>query len=192
MAVEAPPKATRKIEPKSIAASETIWDAFRTWGYLEANLDPLGTLSPLQVPELRLTGAEAEKARGVYCGSIGVEFAHIADPVRRHWIAERMEAPAPRPDQKAVLEQLVRAELFEQVLQTRYLGTKRYSLEGLTSLIPLLNELIEGAAEHNAKQIVLAMSHRGRLTVMVCATGSTTPGRSVHTPPAKWKMASVL
>ena len=172
MAVQAPPKVSKKIEGRTpTAGSEAIWDAFRTWGYLEANLDPLGTLSPLQVPELRLSGPEAEKARAVYSGSIGVEFAHIADPVRRHWIAQQMEAPAARPDQKWILQQLVRAELFEQVLQTRYLGTKRYSLEGLVSLIPLLNEVIAGAADHGARQIVLAMSHRGRLTVMVCAAG---------------------
>ena len=146
MAVQAPPKVSKKIEPRSASVnSEAIWDAFRRWGYLEANLDPLGTLTPLQVPELQLSGPEADRARAIYCGSIGVEFTHIADPVRRHWLAEQMEAPAPRLDQKAILQQLVKAELFEQVLQTRYLGTKRYSLEGLVSLIPLLNEVIAGA-----------------------------------------------
>jgi 2-oxoglutarate dehydrogenase E1 component len=174
MAVQAPQKVSKKIEERGPSVvSEAVWDAFRRWGYLEANLDPLGTLSPLQVPELRLSGPDAERARAIYSGSIGVEFTHIADPVRRHWIAEQMEAPAPRPDQKAILQQLVKAELFEQVLQTRYLGTKRYSLEGLASLIPLLNEVVTGAADHGAKQIVLAMSHRGRLTVMVCTVGKS-------------------
>src|SRR5207245_4595031 len=107
------------------------------------------------------------------CGTIGAEFTHIADPERRQWLAEQMESPPPKPDQKAILQQLVRAELFEQVLQTRYLGTKRYSVEGLASLIPLLNEVIAGAAEHGAKQVVLAMSHRGRLTVMVTTAGKS-------------------
>src|SRR3954465_7868229 len=131
MAVQAPSKVSKKIEERSPSvANEAIWDAFRRWGYLEANLDPLGTLSPLEVPELRLSGPEADRARAVYCGSIGAEFTHIADPVRRRWIAEQLEAPGARPDQKAILQQLVKAELFEQVLQTRYLGTKRYSLEG--------------------------------------------------------------
>jgi 2-oxoglutarate dehydrogenase E1 component len=174
MAVQAPPKVSKKIEEKGPSpANEAIWDAFRRWGYLEASLDPLGTLSPMEVPELRVSGSEAERARAIYCGSIGVEFTHIADPVRRRWIAEQMEAPGPRPDQESILQQLVKAELFEQVLQTRYLGTKRYSLEGLASLIPLLNEVVTGAADHGAKQIVLAMSHRGRLTVMVCTVGKS-------------------
>src|SRR5207244_12136365 len=107
------------------------------------------------------------------CGTIGVEFTHIADSERRQWIAEQMEAPAGKPDQKYILQQLVRGELFEQVLQTRYLGTKRYSLEGLMSLVPLLNEVIAGACDHGAKQVVLAMSHRGRLTVMVTTAGKS-------------------
>jgi len=174
MAVQAPPKQTRK-DGKQTASpgSQDIWDAFRRWGYLEADLDPLGTLSPFKVSELELSGPEAEKARAVYCGTIGVEFTHIADPERRQWIAEQMESAAPKPDQKSILQQLVRGELFEQVLQTRYLGTKRYSLEGLMSLVPLLNEVVAGAADHGARQVVLAMSHRGRLTVMVTTAGKS-------------------
>src|SRR5437868_5645525 len=174
MAVQAPPKETRKSpERPASGASQSVWDAFRRWGFLRANLDPLGTISPFEVPELHLSGPEAERARAVYGGTIGVEFMHIADPVRRDWIAEQMESASSTPDQEWILQQLVRGELFEQVLQTRYLGTKRYSIEGLVSLVPLLNEVIAGAADHGAKQVVLAMSHRGRLTVMVTTAGKS-------------------
>src|SRR5438874_1229541 len=175
MAVQAPVKEPKK-NGKQVAAAtgaQNIWDAFRRWGYLEADLDPLGTLSPFKVPELAISGPEAERARAVYCGTIGVEFTHIADHERRQWITQQMESAAPKPDQKTILQQLVRGELFEQVLQTRYLGTKRYSLEGLMSLVPLLNEVVAGAADHGAKQVVLAMSHRGRLTVMVTTAGKS-------------------
>ncbi len=75
------------------------------------------------------------------------------------------------PEQKTILDRLVRAEIFEQVLQTRYLGTKRYSLEGEAALLPLLDAILNAASEHNAQQAVLAMSHRGRLNVMVHIVG---------------------
>ena len=109
---------------------ERVWDAFRRWGFLQAHLDPLGDLQPVPMIELEVTGAEAEAARRAYCGTIGAEFMHIPDRERRRWIQERMEAEAPVPTAKQILDQLIRAEIFEQVLQTRYLGTKRFSLEG--------------------------------------------------------------
>jgi 2-oxoglutarate dehydrogenase E1 component len=162
---------------ESAASSETqarIWDAFRRWGYLQANLDPLGDLQSVELPELAVSGADADAARKIYCGTIGVEFMHIPDPERRRWIEDRMESPAPAAsaaEQKAILDRLVRAEIFEQVLQTRYLGTKRYSLEGEAALLPLLDAILNAASEHDAQQAVLAMSHRGRLNVMVHIVG---------------------
>ncbi len=152
-------------------AQARIWDAFRRWGFLQANLDPLGDLKPVELPELNASGPEAEAARKLYCGTIGAEFMHIADPERRRWIQERMESEAPAPDRAKILEALVRADIFEQVLQTRYLGTKRYSLEGETALLPLLDAILNAASEHNVQQAVLAMSHRGRLNVMVHVVG---------------------
>ena len=152
-------------------AQERVWDAFRRWGYLQADLDPLGDLAPVAMPELEVSGAEAEAARRVYCGTIGVEFMHIPEREKRQWIQARMEAEAPQADRARILEWLVRAEIFEQVLQTRYLGTKRYSLEGEAALLPLLDSILEAAAEQGAEQAVLAMSHRGRLNVMVHIVG---------------------
>jgi 2-oxoglutarate dehydrogenase E1 component len=145
---------------------ERVFDAFRRWGYLEANLDPLGFLKPRPHPELLLTGEATDQARKIYCGTIGADFMHLQDPARRRWIAQRLEADAPTINQGRVLERLIRADLFEQVLQTRYVGSKRYSLEGVTALIPLLDEILEAAGAKGAAECVLAMSHRGRLNVM--------------------------
>src|SRR5437667_4853611 len=145
---------------------ERVFDAFRQWGYLEADLDPLGFLPKSPHPELQIAGEPAREARQVYCGTVGVEFMHIAEPERRKWIQERMEGPQPAVDQERILDQLIRADLFEQVLQQRYLGTKRFSLEGVTSLLPLVDEILDAAGQHGAVELVMGMSHRGRLNVI--------------------------
>ena len=111
---------------------EQIFDAFRRWGFLQADLDPLGQyLQPVFVPELDDTSDDAAEARRYYCGTVGAEFMHIEYPERRRWIQERLEGTHPATDQKLILELLTRADLFEQVIQSRYLGTKRFSLEGV-------------------------------------------------------------
>jgi len=115
----------------------------------------------------KISGPDAEEARRIYSSTIGADFMHLAQPERRRWIAERMESQAPPSDRHLILARLVRADLFEQVLQSRYLGTKRFSLEGVTSLIPLLDAILDAAGEHGAIESVMAMSHRGRLNVMV-------------------------
>jgi len=143
-------------------------DAFRRWGYLQANLDPLGHFAPVAHPELDVAGETADAARRIYSGSIGVEFMHIADPERRQWIQERMESQHEEPvDRGRILDQLVRADVFEQTIHSRYIGTKRYSLEGNTALIPLLDEILNSGSGYGAEQAVLAMSHRGRLNVIL-------------------------
>src|SRR2546422_2938732 len=149
---------------------ERIFDASRRGGYLEATLDPLGLFEPLKHPDLqRLTSEAAEEARRIYCSTVGADFMHLPEPERRRWIAERLEAPSSQVDQHKILERLIRADLFEQVLQARYLGTKRFSLEGVTALIPLLDSILDAAGEHGAESSIMAMSHRGRLNVMVHA-----------------------
>ena len=151
---------------------ERVFEAFRRWGYLEANLNPLGgTIGP-GIPELRIKGPLADAARRLYCGSIGVDFMHVAEQDRREWIQERMENPAPLSvDRRWLTQRLLEADVFEQILQTRYLGTKRYSGEGNTSLIPLLDVLLEESADLGANTCVMAMSHRGRLAVMTLIVG---------------------
>ena len=152
------------------ADRERVFDAFRRLGYLEATLDPLGFFGPVKQSELQeLTGPAAEDARRIYSSTIGAEFMHLPEPERRRWIAERIEAPAAAVNEEKTLERLIRADLFEQVLQARYLGTKRFSLEGVTALIPLLDSILDTVGDHGAVESVMAMSHRGRLNVMVHA-----------------------
>jgi len=153
---------------------ETTFEVFRRWGYLQTTLDPLGQYLPKEpfpvaVPE----GEEdaADEARGYYCGTIGIEFMHIANAEKREWLQEQMERKAPKVDQKRVLTHLIKADLFEQVIQQRYLGTKRFSLEGLTVLIPFLDRVLEVSAGSGVTTAVLAMSHRGRLNVMTNTIG---------------------
>ena len=149
-----------------------IMEDFRRWGYLQAKLDPLDQyLQPQILPELEVTGPLADKARHLYCGTIGIEFTHIADGAKRRWIEERFEREEPTPNQRHILDLLVRADIFEQVLQARYPGTKRFSLEGVSALIPFLDTLLHCAAERGMTQAVLAMSHRGRLNVMANIIG---------------------
>src|SRR3989454_8165813 len=146
---------------------ERVFDAFRQWGYLEADLDPLGFLPKSPRPELQIAGEFAREAQRVYCGTVGVEFMHIAEPERRKWIQERMEGPQPAVDQERILDQLIRADLFEQVLQQRYLGTKRFSLEGVTALLSLVDEILDAAGQRGAVELVMGMSHLGRFNVIV-------------------------
>ena len=171
------PAKPAKGSKKAVASNderERVFDAFRRWGYYEARLDPLDVFQPLKHPDLEaLTGEAAEEARRIYCGTIGVEFMHLPEPERRRWIAERIEGPELEVNREKILERLVRADLFEQVLQARYLGTKRFSLEGVTSLIPLLDSILDTAGDFGAVDCIMAMSHRGRLNVMVHAACKT-------------------
>ncbi|HEV3038712.1 MAG TPA: 2-oxoglutarate dehydrogenase E1 component [Candidatus Angelobacter sp.] len=151
---------------------ERVFDAFRHWGYLEANLHPFGGPIGEGQPELHSKGEAAEQARRVYCGSVGYEFMHLPSRERREWLQEKIENPAPFPvDRRWLAERLLQADLFEQILQTRYLGTKRYSGEGNTSQVPLLDMVLETAADLGANTCVIGGTHRGRLTLMTLTVG---------------------
>jgi len=146
--------------------NDSVLDAFRRWGYLAAQLDYLGRLKPLEHPALAASGEQAERGRAIYCGTIGVEFMHMVEGKRVAMVARRMEQPSAPPDRRAVLDQILRAETFEQILQARYVGSKRYGLEGSIALIPLLDSVLSASAEHGAEKAVLGMAHRGRLNVI--------------------------
>jgi 2-oxoglutarate dehydrogenase E1 component len=152
---------------------ERVLDAFRLWGYLQADLDPVGYLQPEALPELELAGETAAYARRVYCGKIGAEFMHIPQGEKRRWVAERLETEVIPPDRPHIMMRLIEAGVLEQVLQSRYPGTKRFSLEGVIALLPLLDEVLDKAGRLGADQIVLGMSHRGRLSVMVLVVGKS-------------------
>ena len=155
---------------------ETVFDIFRRWGFLQATLDPLGQYLPAEpFPTPAPDGVISAEARRFYCGTIGVEFMHIASQEKRAWIQQQMERPYTPADPRRILTGLIRADIFEQVIQQRYLGTKRFSLEGLTAVIPFLDQLFTTAADAGVTRSVFAMSHRGRLNVMV-----NTVGRGSH------------
>jgi 2-oxoglutarate dehydrogenase E1 component len=153
--------------------TDHVLDTFGRWGYLQADLDPVGYLQPVPLPDLELSGEVADYARRIYCGKIGAEFMHIPQADKRRWVAERLEAEVVTPDRPHIMMRLIEAGVFEQVLQSRYPGTKRFSLEGVIALLPLLDEALDRAGLLGAEQIVLAMSHRGRLNVMVNIVGKS-------------------
>ena len=114
--------------------------------------------------------------KATYTGSIGAEFMHIADADQRRWLYERLEAAAgnygrSKDDKRRILERLTAAEGLERYLHTRYVGQKRFSLEGGESLIPLLDVTIRRAGANGVKDIVIGMAHRGRLNVLVNTLG---------------------
>ncbi|MFZ0805846.1 MAG: 2-oxoglutarate dehydrogenase E1 component [Candidatus Sulfotelmatobacter sp.] len=150
---------------------ERVFAAYRQWGYLEGDLDPLGFLRPRATPELEKEGEFARQARAIYSSTIGIEINHLYAPERRQWVYDRMESPDQgfeiTPEiQSRVLDQLIRADIFEQVMQQRYLGSKRFSLEGVTALIPLVDEALDAGSRLGAIELVMGMSHRGRLNVI--------------------------
>ncbi|WP_405019186.1 multifunctional oxoglutarate decarboxylase/oxoglutarate dehydrogenase thiamine pyrophosphate-binding subunit/dihydrolipoyllysine-residue succinyltransferase subunit [Kitasatospora sp. NBC_00070] len=112
--------------------------------------------------------------RNSYCRTVGIEYMHIQDPKQRKWIQERLEKPYAKPEreeQLRILRRLNSAEAFETFLQTKYVGQKRFSLEGGESLIPLLDATIDAAAEHRLDEAVIGMAHRGRLNVLANIVG---------------------
>src|SRR6266852_2235844 len=152
-------------------SEEAIFDSFRRWGYLQAKIDPFGIIQPEDVPGLTIDNSAADGPRKFYCGSIGVEFMHIPDAEERKWIQDRMEVAYEPIHQREILERLVRADVLEQILHARYPGTKRFSLEGVDAIIPLLDQILNDAIEHGAVEAIMGMSHRGRLNVMVQIVG---------------------
>jgi 2-oxoglutarate dehydrogenase E1 component len=167
------PTSTRNITGRATPAiiengeRERVFTLFRQFGYLEAELNPLGLLPPQPHPDLEIDNEYAREARRIYCGTVGVEFMHIADPERRRWIQERIEGEPMGVDRERAFEMLMRADLFEQTLQQRYLGNKRFSLEGNTSLLSAVDQILDVAGERGAVELVMGMSHRGRLNVVI-------------------------
>jgi 2-oxoglutarate dehydrogenase E1 component len=112
-----------------------------------------------------------EVLKETYCRSIGVEFMHIQSPAERKWLRDRMEPARNRPtlnhsDRMAILRKLMEASLFESFLHRKFVGQKRFSLEGAEVIIPLLDHLIHHACEAGVTDLILGMPHRGRLNVL--------------------------
>ncbi len=141
----------------------TLWDLDRTF--------PVGGFAGKQMMKLReVLGV----LRDSYCRRVGVEYMHIQDPEERAWISKRVERKFEKPPietQKHILNRLNAAEAFETFLQTKYVGQKRFSLEGAESLIPLLDQVLQYSAEAGLDEVVIGMAHRGRLNVLANIVG---------------------
>jgi 2-oxoglutarate decarboxylase len=114
--------------------------------------------------------------RSAYCGTVGIEFMHIQEPDEKRWIQDRVEGVdrALAHDEKLrLLDRLNAAEAFERFLHTKYVGHKRFSLEGAESLIPMLSFLLDAAADVGAQEVVMGMAHRGRLNVLTNIVGKS-------------------
>jgi multifunctional 2-oxoglutarate metabolism enzyme len=114
--------------------------------------------------------------RDSYCRTVGMEYMHIQDPEQRRWIQQRVEQPhvkPPREEQLRILQKLNQAEAFETFLQTKFVGQKRFSLEGGETAIPLLDEICEAAAEAALDEVCVGMAHRGRLNVLANIVGKS-------------------
>jgi len=112
--------------------------------------------------------------RDSYCRTTGIEYMHIQDPEQRRWIQERVEQPhvkPPREEQLRILLKLNQAEAFETFLQTKFVGQKRFSLEGAETTVPVIDEICEAAAEDGLDEVCIGMAHRGRLNVLANIVG---------------------
>jgi 2-oxoglutarate dehydrogenase E1 component len=184
------------------ARVQQLVNLFRVRGHLMANLDPLGTVAPALHPELDpLThgitifdldrsfvveglgddtelqlGHVLDTLRDAYCRTIGIEYMHIQDPEQKRWIQHHVEGVPGNlspEEQHHVLERLNSAEAFERFLHTRYVGQKRFGLEGAESAIPLLDAILDEAAQSGIEEAVLGMAHRGRLNVLANIVGKS-------------------
>ena len=114
--------------------------------------------------------------RDTYCRTVGIEYMHIADPDERKWFQDTLEQPYRKPskeEQFRILAKLNEAEAFETFLQTKFVGQKRFSLEGSESLIPALDQILQSAADAQLEEVAIAMAHRGRLNVLTNIAGKT-------------------
>ena len=151
-----PPNAIYELDAKTLGIDKDLNTLFPTCGLLQEKEAPLQKILDL--------------LKETYCSKIGIEYMDLRNPKLEKWIQSKVEPyflPQLDKQQKLlILQDLQRAELFESFLQTKYVGQKRFSLEGAETLIPMLGFLIEQAASNNADEIVLGMAHRGRLNVL--------------------------
>jgi 2-oxoglutarate dehydrogenase E1 component len=184
-----------------VAAAMALVKAFRMHGHLAANLDPLGTppigdpaldpgpldltpevmaAIPSNVLRIAVPGRTLAEAlpylQATYCGTMAYEIEHISTHEERVWLREQIESGAYRkpmaPDeQRRLLQRLTEVETLEKFLHKAYLGHKRFSIEGVDMLVPMLDLTIECAAESGARDVVIGMAHRGRLNVLAHTVG---------------------
>jgi len=143
----------------------------RTYGFGEADMERpifINNVLGLETATLRQI---MQAVRETYCGTIGVEYMHIQDPAQKAWIQERIEAIHNQTQftvegKRAILERLTTAEAFEQFLNKKYTGTKRFGLDGGETMIPALEQILKRGGQLGLKEVVVGMPHRGRLNVL--------------------------
>ncbi|HSZ69677.1 MAG TPA: multifunctional oxoglutarate decarboxylase/oxoglutarate dehydrogenase thiamine pyrophosphate-binding subunit/dihydrolipoyllysine-residue succinyltransferase subunit [Solirubrobacteraceae bacterium] len=202
---------------QAVQAATALLKAFRTHGHLAARLDPLGTepegdpaldpeplgLTPelmAQIPakilRMGVPGATLADAlphlRETYCGTIAYEIEHISSHRQRVWLREKIESgafrlPLTSDEQQTLLKRLVEVDALERFMHKAYLGQHQFSIEGLDMTVPMLDELIQLAAAHGGKEVVIGMAHRGRLNVL-----AHNLGRAYDTIFAEFEGASTL
>ncbi len=165
------------IDPIGILSRPDVPDLDPAFHHLtDADLDTSFNTGSLFAPDILPLRDIIDRIREVYTGSIGAEYMHIVSPRKKRWIQKRLEKeinPAVLSKQKKIhlLELLTAAEGLERYLNTRYVGQKRFSLEGGESMIPLLDEVLQHSGRQGVKEIVLGMAHRGRLNVLINTMG---------------------
>jgi 2-oxoglutarate dehydrogenase E1 component len=143
----------------------------------EADMDIVFSASNTYFGQEQMTLREIIKAlRQTYCGTIGVEYMYISDPAQKRWWQQKLESTRSTPnftadEKRRILDRLTAAEGLERFLHTKYVGQKRFSLEGGESFIAAMDEVVQRAGENGAEEIVIGMAHRGRLNVLVNTLG---------------------
>jgi 2-oxoglutarate dehydrogenase E1 component len=175
---------------------------YRIRGHLQANLDPLGIEPPIRNPELEpefygFSAADMDRpiyidgvlgleyanlreilaiVRRTYCGNVGVQYMHIAEPAEKQWIQERIEGrdkeiTFSKEGKVAILKKLIEAEGFERFLHKRFPGTKRFGLDGGEAMVPALEQVIKRGGAMGVDEVVIGMAHRGRLNTLAAVMG---------------------
>ncbi len=165
-----PPEMHAELDPATYGL--TIWDLDREFltGSENGIYAPVGGVSRQKLGDL------LHVLRDAYCRTIGIEYGHIQEPAEKRWIQEQVEGQTSRldvDDQRHILGRLNAAEALEKFLATKYLGQKRFGLEGAESLIPILDAILEEAADSGMDSAVMGMPHRGRLNVLANIVGKS-------------------
>ena len=192
---------TKDEEIDKTARVQQLIHAYRTWGHLMADIDPLVYMQrnhpdlDVRTHGLTLWDLDREFATGgfggktflplrkilgilrdAYCRSVGIEYMHISSPTERKWVQEKVEGVSgmlAREEQLRILRTLNSAEAFESFLQTKFVGQKRFSLEGGESVIPLTDAIVSAAAESGLDEVCIGMPHRGRLNMLANIAGKS-------------------
>ena len=181
---------------QAVQAATSLLKAYRTHGHLAAHLDPLGSepkgdpaiqpenlnLTPelmAEIPaEILRIGVEGEtlldalpRMRASYCGTVGYQIEHLSSHQQRMWLREMIETSSHRPplddeERRQLLHRLLEVFVFERFIQKAYLGQKMFSIEGLDATVPMLDEIATLGQRAGAREVVLGMAHRGRLSVL--------------------------